>query len=486
MKRTICTLTVLLLAVYIFGQGCYEENFERGKTLYEQQQYDMAMKSFMAAKSCPDKPSYESLDSWIKKCKDNKAFFVVPNSVTVPASGGTQTFVVSSEKNWSISINVYSWSKLQRDGNRLILTVKPNTSSDARTDYFKLKSGSLEVRVNIKQEGAVSTSSTAGTSSSATSSSGGSRSRTTSTATLNVTPSELSFPGSGGSKTVTVSGPSEWEINIGTRSWGHLTTSGNQITVDIDANDTGSERTDWFSIKSGDVTKRVNITQDAASSASSFAMSGTSRSYTDNAKALKYINDQIKEKQQCRLGALTETGSGIFVYKNNGASWTSIGTNFSNKIKELDNGEKIKSVTMTNSGYYCIVWDYNGWYGNVPTAMSDKLHEFHNNNEEFFSVSICENGSFVIVTNKHFFASNNTDHENMLKAHEKYGQIKQASITNLGLCCVCESGIFYSNIPTNLENKLKSISYKPAFITFTDSGTYIICNEDGTLYNTWL
>ena len=43
---------------------------------------------------------------------------------------------------------------------------------------------------------------------------------------------------------------------------------------------------------------------------------------------------------------------------------------------------------------------------------------------------------------------------------------------------ICQNGIFYSNIPTNLEVKLKSISFKPDKITFTDSGTYLITNEN--------
>ncbi|MBR0201260.1 MAG: BACON domain-containing protein [Bacteroidaceae bacterium] len=483
MKRILFTITALLLTLWSFGQGCYQENFQKGKELYEQQQYDMAMKAFMAAKSCPDKPSYEDLDSWVKKCKEGKRFSVMPSSVTFPASGGTQTLGVISEKDWSITIRTASWAHLQRNGSGLTLTVDRNTSTNARTDYFKLKSGSLEFRVNIKQEGVAPSTTTPTTTTSGSSGS------------LSVSPSELSFPGNGGTKTVTVSGASDWEINIGARSWGHLTKSGNQITVRIDANDTGKERTDWFSIKSGSVTKRVNITQAAASSSSSssssssgsgWAISGTSRTYTDNAQALKYINEQIKEKKQCRLGALTEGGSGVFIYQNNGASWTSINTNLSNKIKALDNGEKIKSVTMTNSGYYCIAWDKNGWYGNVPSKMSEKLREFHDNGEEFFSVSISENGNFAIVTNKHFYASHETDNKNMTKAHDLYGQIKQVCITNLGICCVCESGIYYNNVPTKLETKLKEVSYRPAFVTFTDSGTYIIASEDGTDYSTWL
>ena len=67
---------------------------------------------------------------------------------------------------------------------------------------------------------------------------------------------------------------------------------------------------------------------------------------------------------------------------------------------------------------------------------------------------------------------------NLNKANDKYGHIKYACVTNRALVVICQNGIFYSNIPTNLEVKLKSISFKPDKITFTDSGTYLITNEN--------
>lgn len=48
-------------------------------------------------------------------------------------------------------------------------------------------------------------------------------------------------------------------------------------------------------------------------------------------------------------------------------------------------------------------------------------------------------------------------------------RIKYACVTNRALVVICQNGIFYSNIPTNLEVKLKSILFEPDMITFTDS-----------------
>lgn len=142
------------------------------------------------------------------------------------------------------------------------------------------------------------------------------------------------------------------------------------------------------------------------------------------------------------------------------------------------NKETFKSVTATSSGYYCIVYGRNGWYGSVPEDMKLKLNQFNNDREDIYCVSRGENGDFVIITDKHIYASNSTDKSNLNKASDKYGHIKYACVTNRALVVICQNGIFYSNTPTNLEVKLKSISFKPDKITFTDSGTYLITNED--------
>lgn len=75
-------------------------------------------------------------------------------------------------------------------------------------------------------------------------------------------------------------------------------------------------------------------------------------------------------------------------------------------------------------------------------------------------------------------ASNTTDMSNLKMASEKYGHVKYACVTNRGLVVVCERFFFYSNIPTNLEVALKSITFRPDKVVFTDSGTYLITNEN--------
>lgn len=382
---------------------------------------------------------------------------VSKSNLSFSSYGGTETINVSGP-SWSISVNPASWGHLTRSGNTLTLKVDANSSSSARTDYFKLKSGSQEIKVNVSQSGSSYSSSPY----------------------LNATKTELFFASEGGQESITISTNNTWKISTNTNSWGHLKQEGNTLTVSVDANYTGNQRTDYFVLSAGGVEKRINITQSQTYAKNGVSMSGSTRAYTDNATGLSYLTTCIKGWEKCRLGALTESGAGVAVYGVNGYATTgNLSSSFVAKIKEL-NGDKetFKSVTATSSGYFCIVYGRNEWYGSVPTDMKLKLNQYKNDREDIYCVSIAENGDFVIITDKHIYASNLTDKANLNKASTKYGHIKYACVTNRALVVICQNGIFYNNIPTNLEVKLKSISFKPDKITFTDSGTYLITNEN--------
>lgn len=207
---------------------------------------------------------------------------------------------------------------------------------------------------------------------------------------------------------------------------------------------------------------------------------GTSCAYTDIAKGLNYITKQIMEEGKCRLGALTEYGKGIVIYGSNGYVWSSIPNKLGEKMKDINgSGKTINSISITNSGYYCVVYEQNAWYGVVSEEMKRKLNEFNKNTEEILSISINEKGDFAIVTDKHFIASHTSDYSNMKKAFERYGCIKDVCTTNKGICVVCQNGIYYNRIPENLGEKLRSIGFHPDHVTYTDSGTFLITTESG-------
>lgn len=183
-------------------------------------------------------------------------FSISSQYVSFGSDGGNRTFTVSSSAAWKISVNTANWGHLSRSGNTLYLRVDANNSSSSRTDYFTISSGSKSIRVDISQGKGNS---------------------------LTVSSESLSFPSAGGSRTITVNSSSSWRIGTKTYDWGHLSTNGNTITLRVDANTTTISRTDYFTVKAGNLEKRINISQSGGTASSSKDATIKSVSVSNNA-----------------------------------------------------------------------------------------------------------------------------------------------------------------------------------------------------------
>lgn len=191
------------------------------------------------------------------KSTSKKSFFSISSQyVSFGSDGGNRTFTVSSSRAWKISINTANWGHLSRSGNTLYLRVDANNSSSSRTDYFTISSGSKSIRVDISQGKGNS---------------------------LTVSTESLSFSSAGGSRTITVNSSSSWKIGTKTYDWGHLSTNGNTVTLRVDANTSTNSRTDYFTIKSGNLEKRINISQSGNTQTTSKIATIKSVSVSNNA-----------------------------------------------------------------------------------------------------------------------------------------------------------------------------------------------------------
>lgn len=81
------------------------------------------------------------------------------DSLHYTSSSGSRSITVTTNGGWNISLGAASWVHLSQSGSTLTVRVDQNYSSDSRTDYFKLKSGDKEKRVDIYQSGSSSSSS---------------------------------------------------------------------------------------------------------------------------------------------------------------------------------------------------------------------------------------------------------------------------------------------------------------------------------------
>ena len=81
---------------------------------------------------------------------------VSTDNVLFSSSGGSRSITVSTDGEWRISTETNSWGHTSINGNTITLRVDAN-DGDSRTDYFVVKSGSMEKRINISQDGSLAT-----------------------------------------------------------------------------------------------------------------------------------------------------------------------------------------------------------------------------------------------------------------------------------------------------------------------------------------
>ena len=240
MKRILTlTICILICSVTCFAQK--RKTIDRTKTeTVRSTQKTQPKISSSTKKGNTNKPKVvsaapkQSQKQPVKSTSKKSYFAISSQYASFDSDGGNRTFTVSSSAAWRISVNTASWGHLSRSGNTLYLRVDANNSSSSRTDYFTISSGSKSIRVDISQ---------------------GRRN------SLTVSTGSLSFSSAGGSRTITVNSSSSWKIGTKTYDWGHLSTDGNTVTLRVDANTSTNSRTDYFTIKSGNLEKRINISQ---------------------------------------------------------------------------------------------------------------------------------------------------------------------------------------------------------------------------------
>jgi hypothetical protein len=173
-----------------------------------------------------------------QSAKSITIFKIDKENANFGSSGGSMNFTVSCSGSWHIEENtIESWGHLEQYGNTLTLRIYQNNKSYYRTGYFKIKSGARSICVNVYQDAGASHK-------------------------FEISPANVSFDAHGGSKTFTVSCDGLWGIDVSPASWGHLVRNNNTLTLKVDSNPATTARNDFFKIKSGAKTLRVNIFQE--------------------------------------------------------------------------------------------------------------------------------------------------------------------------------------------------------------------------------
>lgn len=81
-------------------------------------------------------------------------------SLHFTSDGGSRSITINANEEWQISLDAASWVHLSKNGSNLMVTTDQNYGSESRTDYFKLKSGNIEKKIDIYQSGSSYTTTT--------------------------------------------------------------------------------------------------------------------------------------------------------------------------------------------------------------------------------------------------------------------------------------------------------------------------------------
>ncbi len=180
------------------------------------------------------------------------------DDIYLTANGGKESVTINTDGIFAVSTAPASWVTASVNGKTLILESGEN-SGTVRNSYLIITSGTKSKRLNITQAGKSATF-------------------------LFVFTSDVEFSADGDSRTIEIFTDGECQISTQPESWAHATINGDSISLRVDENP-GTKRTDYFVIKSGSYTERINISQygksatylNASPESVSFSSSGGSR-----------------------------------------------------------------------------------------------------------------------------------------------------------------------------------------------------------------
>ncbi len=269
--------------------------------------------------------------------------------------GGTKTITITSSDAWQIGTNIASWGLLTKSGNQLSVQIDRNSNTTSRADWFTVKMGNKEKRINVSQSGC--------------------------SPILSVSSENLIFSSSGGTQTLTISTNGTWQIGTNTESWGHLTKNGNQLNVRIDKNTGKDARSDWFSVKSGNMEKKIRISQEGLPSSLSvsnenlnFSSYGGSQNITVNSN-----RDWNVSVNTASWGHLSKYGNNLSVRVDQNKKKISRTDYF-----KLIADDKEVRVNISQSGRYRRPFNHavDNYVGGISVGYIQKQWEYNEGGEK--------------------------------------------------------------------------------------------------------
>lgn len=199
-----------------------------------------------------------------------------------------------------------------------------------------------------------------------------------------------------------------------------------------------------------------------------------------SSKALPLLRETLDTWGTCRLASFTDDGMGVIIRDKNDFAYTD---NIPQGMKSVLNSIKtnpytyIAEVCITEY-YWFVIYKDSTWHGKgyVPEEFKNIINKLFKKDILIRSITMNDNGDYIIVTNKGCYASREKDTE--LINNTQNGRIRAAHITNDSALISFERGIKGYGIPTQITQKLKEISKSPSLVCFTEGGLYLFADKD--------
>lgn len=199
------------------------------------------------------------------------------------------------------------------------------------------------------------------------------------------------------------------------------------------------------------------------------------------------IRRSVSDWGALRGCALGESRGAIAWCQDNAYSYVNLDNKIGSMIKEIhDAGQSIDYVSLADNGNYVIVGN-NGsrWYALGPQAFYDALNDVMNNGGI--------KSASIDIFNHYFVLGKNGSIRTDVDAWRNFYNREKARLgegrsawTNGNVLIVCfDRGVSYwGYIPSNVDSKLKELTFVPDMVQVGKCGNYVFaCNNGLSWYN---
>lgn len=217
----------------------------------------------------------------------NSDLLLNKNNLSFTATGGSDSFTITSNVNWTITSDqtwcTVSTSSGSKNGT-ITVNVSENNSIDSRSASITVKAGDQSQSITVTQAGA--------------------------SPTLQLNKSSMAFESSNGENTFTISSNTCWSITSD-KTWCTLSSSSGSndatVTVYVSENTSTSSRSATITVESATITRTLAVTQNGATPVT--PPSSQDRSFTVGGVTFKMI---VVEGGTFTMGGTSEQGSDAY------------------------------------------------------------------------------------------------------------------------------------------------------------------------------